>query len=218
MFLIAACAFAVSGVATAMACDSAKKASAEQANSTSCTASAKTASAGNCAAKAEMASAGNYSCSASAMAACLSQAKCGKGGSCSKTAMAMANLEPFSFVKNVNAENVAVGVSATENGFAFVFAGLTADHVAEAKQMAANGVASMNTPAHCAMTRGAMAEKAGGCETTQACLKALADAEIVLTETPQGAVATVSSTDEAKVKELHAFLAQVAPTAAEGSE
>jgi len=223
---IAACTLAIVGVASAWACDHAKQASAEKAStSSSCTANASAASAGSCAAKADMANAGNsscsYACSASAMKACMAQANCPMGnGCCAKTAMALGNYEPFTFVKQADASKVAVGVSTTDNGFAFVFAGLTADDVVMAKKLAADGVASMNAPAHCAMTRGAMAEKAGGCEASHACLSALADAEIVLTETEQGAVASISSKDEAKVKELHALLASVVETSepVEGSE
>lgn len=185
---------------------STKTASAETAKS--CEAGAvKTASAKSCDASAKMASAKSAGyCTSSALAACTSGAKMANSGTCTSTASKMANMPAFDFVKKAQENDVAVGVQSTENGFAFVFAGGTEASIKSAKMVATKSVAQMSKPAACSYTRDAMAKKAGGCEATAACLSALADANIEMVETDNGAVATISHKEAEKVKALHEML------------
>ncbi|NNF05467.1 MAG: hypothetical protein HKN21_01780 [Candidatus Eisenbacteria bacterium] len=177
------------------------------ASAKSCEAGAKTASAKSCDASAKMASAKSAGyCTSSALAACTSGAKMANAGTCTSTASKMANMPAFDFVKKAQENDVAVGVQATDNGFAFVFAGGTEASIKSAKMVANKSVAQMSKPAACSYTRDAMAKKAGGCEATAACLSALADANIEMVETDNGAVATISHKEAEKVKALHEML------------
>lgn len=166
----------------------------------------------------KMASAGDACATKSASSGCAwSKQAMASGSDCQKVCAgaisSMASLEPFKFLKDVKADHVNLSVETTEDGFAFVFAGVQDGDAAVAKQAAAQSLEFINKPAHCDKTRGAMAEKSGGCDYTQACLSALADAEVKMVETETGAKTMVYSKDQEKVKQLHAFLQSLAPAA-----
>ena len=202
-------------MASAKSSCSAKKANAEMASAkSSCSAKkagAEMASAkSSCSAKkagAEMASAGAGYCTDSALKACS-----GGSGACVATASKMAGLAPFEFVNTAKEKSVAVGVQSLDNGFAFVFAGGTEATIVSAKELATVSAASLGKPAACSYTRDTMVKAAGNCSSTEACLKALANAKIEVVETENGALAKVSSEDEAKIAELHAFVKSFAET------
>jgi hypothetical protein len=141
-----------------------------------------------------MASAG---CSKADMAKCEYLCDTGKAS--------FAKMAPFAFMNE--AKDVAVGVEPTESGFAFVFAGENEATVEKAVALANKSKDMMAKPAACSATRSAMAQKAGGCETTEACLTALADCEITVVKTDTGARTVIAGADEKKVAQLHGFLA-----------
>jgi hypothetical protein len=141
---------------------------------------------------------------------------CQTGQSCDYAKVAaLGDMPAFAFVKEAGhcTDKVKLNVQKTDSGFAFVFAAADPADVAQAKQLAQMSLSTMGKPAACSTTRASMAES--GCEVTKACLNALADAEIVVVDTENGAMTLVQSKNETKVQELHGFLATLMPAPVE---
>ena len=217
------------------ACDSAKTASAtegascsskvvKQASASGCCAkgAAKTASAANCA-KGVAKTASAQSCTPAEAAACGSKKGFSNASAqylCTQGRSEFAKLAPFGFMNDAKCTEVNVAVEQTSDGFALVFTGVNEGNVEQAMNLASQSMEALGKPAACEYTRASMVKAAGGCETTEACLTALANCNVTVIEIAGGAK-TVISTDKAdKVKELHGMLATagVAPKVAGDSE
>jgi len=137
---------------------------------------------------------------------------------CAKSRSDLAKVAPFSFLNEAKADEVNVGIQSTDKGFNFVFAGTNQANVEKAVALANNSGDSLGKPAACAYTRADMVESAGGCKTTEACVSALANCDVNVVMTEDGANTVITADSDEKVAEIHTWLASMGYGAPEKSD
>ena len=150
---------------------------------------------------------------ADAKVGCASKANAAfAGAGCSSKAAKMAqahdcgNCDLVAELK-ANQDKVTLSTVKSENGVTLVFAAVTKDDVAVAKEVATHAYTLMNAPAKCAATRAQMAEKS--CDGCKSGFSAFADAKVTFEENESGAETVVETKDEKKVEELQTFIASL---------
>ena len=189
-FLVAAVSLSMIGAAgLAMACDDAKASNASaEAKATNASADAGKASCSSKAEKANASFAGGQGCSAKTVKA---------------QADADCNIHAFVQELNTCSEKVNVSLTELENGISIVFASANGENVEAAQALATKTFELMNAPAHCSMSREAMASKCcGGCAEA---LQSFAGAVVTVENTETGAVTTISTEAEGGAEKLQAF-------------